>query len=43
MRPKEMATRAKLAIRDPLQSVAAHTEECQSSKEKIADMADVHS
>lgn len=26
--PKEMATRAKLGIRDPLQSIAAHTEEC---------------
>ena len=24
--PREMATRAKLGIRDPLQSVAAHTE-----------------
>ena len=27
--PKEMATRAKLGIRDPLQSVGAHTEECK--------------
>ncbi|RXK40445.1 COPII-coated vesicle component Erv46 [Tremella mesenterica] len=27
--PKEMATRTKLGIRDPLQAVTAHTEECE--------------
>lgn len=27
---REMATRVKLGIKDPLQAVAAHTEECMS-------------
>lgn len=27
--PREMATRGKLGIKDPLQNVAAHTEACE--------------
>ena len=34
MLPKEMVTRAKLAIRDPLQSFGARTDECMSQQSR---------